>query len=347
MKACILTDFGGPENFRIVEQQSPVAEAGQVLVRVAASAVNFGDTVIRAGKSGLPLQPPIVLGSEVAGTIEAVGPDVAGFTPGQRVFGAFWAGGGITGGYASHAVVDARGVFPLPDAVDFATALALGLTGITALQLARRHALEGRTVLIQSPTGGVGSLLVRLARREGAARILGIVGQPAKIEIARELGVDEVFVRKDGWHRAALDHTNGNGVDVAFEATGGQSAADSLSILANHGSLVIYGAASGSHAAISPEALSVLVGKAAQISGFSLWPLLSDPDRANAVLHDSFAELHGHLADGTLHAHIGHRFALAEVAEAHRLLESGKSTGKIVLGAFPCVLSPEPTGKRT
>lgn len=327
MQVISISEFGGPEKLVLHEVPTPVVAAGQVLVKVAAAGLNLGDAIIRSGRSGLELPMPFVPGSEVAGTISEVGEGVAGLSPGDRVLGAIFAEPRLDGGYAEYAAIAADAVFKLPDAVSFDAAVALAVQGLTAEQLLARNPVAGKRILIHSAAGGVGHLLVRLARLAGAERIVGTVGSAAKLELAAAAGADEAVMSSDEtWATRASGP-----YDIIFDAIGGEVSTASLPLLAPEGRYVIYGGASGSYPAFTSTQIIGVVAAAQTISGFSLWSLLGDPARKGPALRATYDRLFNAVVDGSLKPEIGHRFALSEAADAHRLIESRASRGKIVL----------------
>jgi NADPH2:quinone reductase len=327
MKVVSFSAFGGPEELRLVEVAAPVAGPGQVLIKVEAIGLNLGDAIIRSGRSGLQLPMPFIPGGEVAGTIVAVGENVSSIAFGDRVLGAIFAEPRLDGGYAELVTVAAEVVFKLPEAVSFDAAVALAVQGLTAEQLLARNHVAGKSVLVHSAAGGVGQLLVRLARIGGAGRITGTVGSAAKRYAAASAGADQVVVSTyPDWATEAPGP-----YDVIFDAAGGEITAIGLPLLAPEGRYVVYGGASGTYPSFAPAQIAGVTAAAQTISGFSLWSLLGDPARRGPALRASYQRLFGAVADGSLAVEIGHRFALAEATAAHRLIESRASTGKIVL----------------
>lgn len=327
MKVVSISRFGGPEELQFGDAAAPVAGPGQVLINVEAIGLNLGDAIIRSGHSGLELPMPFIPGGEVAGTVAAVGDGVSGRAVGDRVLGAIFAEPRLDGGYAELVAVSADVAFRLPDAVSFDAAVALAVQGLTAEQLLARNPVAGERVMVHSAAGGVGQLLVRLARLAGAARIVGTVGSAAKRDAALAAGADQVVVSSIAdWAREAPGP-----YDVIFDAAGGEITGASLPLLAPEGRYAVYGGASGVYPTFSPAQMAGVTAAAQTIAGFSLWSLLGDPTRRGPALAASYRRLFAAVADGSLAIDIGHRFALSDAAEAHRLIESRGSVGKIVL----------------
>ncbi|HEV2517520.1 MAG TPA: zinc-binding dehydrogenase [Devosia sp.] len=327
MKVVSISAFGGPEELRLGEAPTPTAGRGQVLIRVEAIGLNLGDAIIRSGRSGLQLEMPFIPGGEVAGTVAALGEGVSGLSVGDRVLGAIFAEPRLDGGYAEFVALSAEVAFKLPDVVSFDAAVALAAQGLTAEQLLARNPVVGKSILVHSAAGGVGQLLVRLARLDGAGRITGTIGGAAKRDAAMAAGADQVVVSATpDW---AIDAPGP--YDVIFDAAGGEITAVSLPLLAPAGRYAVYGGASGVYPSFGPTQMAGVTAAAQTIAGFSLWSLLGDPQRRGPTLTASYERLLGAVADGSLRVDIGHRFALADAAEAHRLIESRGSVGKIVL----------------
>ena len=327
MKVVSISRFGGPEELQLAEVPTPIAGPAQVLIKVEAVGLNLGDAIIRSGRSGLELPMPFVPGGEVAGTVAAVGDGVSGLAVGDRVLGAIFAEPRLDGGYAEFVAISADVAFRLPDAVSLDAAVALAVQGLTAEQLLARNPVAGKSVLVHSAAGGVGQLLVRLARLAGAARIVGTVGSAAKRDAALAAGADQVVVSGEADWAAEVPGP----YDVVFDAAGGEITSASLPLLAPEGRYVVYGGASGVYPSFGPAQMAGVTAAAQTIAGFSLWSLLGDPVRRGPALAASFGRLFGAVADGALAVDIGHRFALADAAEAHGLIESRGSVGKIVL----------------
>ena len=330
MKANVLDQFGSADNFIWRELPMPSLDRNDVLVRITASGVNLGDTMLRSGNSGMDLPLPLVLGSEAAGVVEALGSDVTGLTIGQRVLAAPFAAGGLGGGYGTQIALPAAGVFALPDQVSDEAAVALGVAGVTAAQLVNRVPLEGRVVVAHAAAGGVGNILLQLVRSAGARMVIATVGDMKKAASLEGLGADRVLDSRGDWAEETGVLTGGRGPDVIFDAVGDELSRQGLSILAPEGSFVAYGGASGSYPAISAAEMPSFVMKCQTLVGYSMMPMLMN-GTARASIEASFASLHARVIDGTLRPLIGQKFRLNEVAAAHRLLESRQSVGKIIL----------------
>ncbi|AJT61940.1 hypothetical protein T261_0249 [Streptomyces lydicus] len=320
MRAIELAKYGGPEVLKVVQADVPEPGPGQVSIDVAYAGVNFADLKARAEGYRVPALP-FRPGLEVSGRVRAVGTGVTGLSVGQEVT-ALTDGGA----YAEVAVAEAATVFPLPQGVDLRTAATLPTVLPTAYALL--HAVgrlqPGETVLVQGAAGGIGTAVGQLAKAAGAGAVYGVVSSAAKAEYARAHGYDEVFV--GDFQKAVRTATGERGVDLALDPVGGETLRASLSSLAAFGRLVSFGNAS------SAEPWSVgqpdLYPTGVSVGGFSILMLARTAPAALRVLAErAFAEV----ADGTVSLPVTAEFALSEAAEAHRLMGSRTSTGKLLL----------------
>ncbi|HUB34134.1 MAG TPA: quinone oxidoreductase, partial [Bryobacteraceae bacterium] len=253
MKAIQVKETGGPEKMQFVDVPTPTPGPGQALVRIAASGVNFIDVYFRMGlyKADLPLTP----GSEAAGTVEAVGPNVTEVVPGQRVAYAM-----ARGSYAEYALVPASLLVPIPDGLDFETAAAVMLQGMTAHYLTHStFALKpGDACLVHAAAGGAGGLTVQMAKMLGA-RVFGTVSTEEKARIAREHGADEaILYTQQDFEMEVKRLTGGRGVDVVYDSVGKTTFDKSLNSLRPRGMMVLFGQSSGP---VPPFDANILNGK--------------------------------------------------------------------------------------
>jgi len=325
MKAAQISRFGGPEVFEIVDLPTPDFGPRQILVRVAASGVNFAETKLRQNKF-YPITLPIVLGSEVAGTVEAVGSEVTEFSVGDRVAAPLFADVAKEGGYAEMAAVSADVAVRLPDNLSFDLAVAAMAQGMTALYMVKTIEPAGKRVLITSAAGGVGSLLVQLCKNAGAETVVGAVGSDAKLQTVSDLGADGVVTYgKDGWVEAVTDKLGGQ-PDIIFDGAGGDVIPACLEMLAAFGKYVLFSSRSMEHLSIGPAEAGRLNFMNQSIVGWSIVGF-SSPEHVRTGL----AELYGLIAEGHVTPIVGRRYPLSEIAEAHRALESRDTIGKVLL----------------
>ncbi|MBI1851813.1 MAG: quinone oxidoreductase [Planctomycetes bacterium] len=327
MKTIQMRRFGGPEVFEVVEAPTPIPSPGQALVRVRAAGVNFAETLMRENRYAVTPELPAVLGTEVAGTIESLGDGVEGLAIGTRVAAPLFAAGSFLGGYAECALIDAGFVVPLPDALSFEVATALMVQGLTALYLTQQSPPSGKTVLISAAAGGVGSMLIQLAKHTGAATVIAAASTDDKLDFARSLGADAcVDYTQTDWAAQARAACGGTGPDIIYESVGGAVTKTSLDLLAPRGELVVYGALNIQSFHLGVPELLGLIFKNQSVTGFALAPLLT---------HDGLESGLAKLFDLTLRGHltvmIGGSFPLERAADAHRALEGRRTTGKLVL----------------
>lgn len=318
MKAIRIHAPGGPEVLALEDVPLPEPGPGQARVRLHAIGVNFIDVYHRTGLYKVPT--PFSPGSEGAGVVSAAGPDVS-LRVGDRVA---WAG--VLGSYAEEAVVPAEKLVPVPAGLEWEDAAAAPLQGMTAHYLATdTHRLKaGQTALVHAAAGGVGLLLVQVAKMKGA-RVLGTVSTPEKAELAREAGADEtILYTQEDFQEAVQRLTGGRGVDVVYDSVGRTTFDRSLESLALRGTLALYGQSSGVVPPVDPARLAV---KGAFLTRPTLWHYTATREELLARAGDVFSWI----ANGLLKLRVHRTYPLADAAEAHRLLESRQSVGKLLL----------------
>lgn len=320
MRAIRVAAYGGPEVLQPIDLPAPRPGPGELLVRVEAAGVNFIDVYQRTGLYPGPL--PFVPGEEGAGVIDALGEGVSGFRIGERVAWAM-----VRGAYAEHALVGADRAIAVPETVGPRLAAALMLQGMTAHYLCTStYPLKaGDTCLVHAAAGGVGLLLVQMARRRGA-RVIGTVSTPEKAHLAREVGADDVILYTEvAFAEAVRELTGGRGVEVVYDSVGRATAEGSLASLAPRGMLVFYGNSSGPAPAIDPLNLT------RRGSLFLTRPSLAHYVADRPSLEARAGEVLGEAAAGRLRVRIHRTYPLADAAQAHRDLEERRSSGKLLL----------------
>lgn len=319
-KAVVVRATGGPDALEFTDVEAKSPGAGELLVDVAAAGVNFIDCYHREGRYPLPL--PFGLGLEGSGRVSAVGADVTGFAAGDRV-----AWSQSLGSYAEQAVVRAGDAVPVPDGVDDETAAALLLQGLTAhyLVASTYPVQQGDTVLVHAAAGGVGLLLVQLAKARGA-RVIGTVSTEAKEALAREAGADEV-IRYDltDFAPEVRRLTDGVGVAAVYDGVGATTFDGSLASLKPRGVLALFGASSGAVPPVDPQRLN----QAGSV--YLTRPSLGAHVATRDELEWRAGELFAAIAAGSLTVRIGGRYPLAEARRAHEDLEGRRTTGKLLL----------------
>jgi NADPH:quinone reductase len=315
-----LNRTGGPEALRLERVPLPEPGAGDALVRLEAAGLNFIDVYKRSGLYRVPL--PATLGEEGAGTVVAVGPATEEVRIGDRVA---WAG--VLGAYAEYAVVPASRLVPLPDGVSASLGAATMLQGMTAHYLATSTypLRQGHRCLIHAAAGGVGLLLVQIAKRCGAY-VIGTAGSEDKAELARRAGADEVIVyTREDFSLEVRRLTDGRGVQVIYDSVGRSTFLPGLELLAPRGTMVLFGQSSGPVDPIEPQLL------AQKGSLFLTRPTLGHYVATREELLGRSGELFGWIAAGELNVRIGAELPLEQAAEAHRALEGRRTTGKVLL----------------
>ena len=319
MRAIQIKTTGGPEVMELVELPTPKPGAGQVLVKIEASGVNFIDTYLREGR--YPAELPFIPGQEAAGTVVALGGGVSGFAVGDRV-----AWNGTRGTYAEFACAPADDLLRIPDGISFLQAAAVLLQGLTAHYLSHdTYAIRaGEAVLIHAGAGGVGLLLTQMAKRLGA-RVLTTVSTEQKAELSRAAGADKVILYTiESFVEEVKRQTDGDGLPVVYDSVGKTTFEDSLKCLRPRGLLALYGASSGAVPAMDP--IRLMAG-----SLYLTRPTLKDYVRRRSDLERRAADVFGWVADGELHVRIGATYRLEDAAQAHRDLAGRKTTGKVLL----------------
>ena len=321
MLAIQILRTGGPEVLEPVELPRPAPGPGQILIRHEAIGLNFVDTYMRSGL--YPVTPPLVLGSEGAGVVEAVGEGVTRFRPGDRA--AY--GTGSLGAYAEYNVVPEDRAARLPEGIDPRTAAACMLKGMTAEYLLLRcfPVKAGDAILVWAASGGVGSILTQWAKSLGAL-VIGCVGAEDKAELARAQGCDHVILYKQEDVPARVRQiTGGLGVRASYDGVGKASFEASLKSLGRRGVLVSYGNASGPAPAVEPLAL---------MRGGSLYvtrPTMVDYVTTREEHDASTAALFAVIASGAVKIRIGAEFPLRDARKAHEALQAGVTTGSVLL----------------
>jgi len=327
MKSIVLSRFGGPDVLSVQDGPAPTPAAGEALVRVAAAGVNFADTLMRRDAYVMSPPLPVVLGSEAAGVVTAVGAGVDAGWIGRRVAAPLFASNVHFGAYAEAVTIDARFLVALPDGIDDATAVALQAQGLSARHLVMQADPKGASVLVTAAAGGVGSLLIQLARLAGASTVVAAASSAAKLDLARSLGADAVVdYSKPGWDDAVLAATGGNGPDVIYDSVGGAITTRCLELLAPRGRALLYGALNPAAFSLGGADLVRMVFKNQWLGGFALVPQID----AEAV-RTGLDALFDAVARGDLVVLSGGTFPFSRVGEAHAALEGRRTVGKVVL----------------
>ncbi len=320
MKAIQVKQPGGPEAMELVELPVPEPKANEAVVKLAASGVNFIDVYHREGRYKVPL--PFTPGQEGAGVVTAVGADVKTLKKGDRVA---WAG--VLGGYAEYAALAADRLVTIPAGVTDQQAAAAMLQGMTAHYLSHDtyHLKRGETALVHAAAGGVGLLLVQMAKNIGA-RVLATVSTDEKAKLAREAGADEIILyTQSDFETETKRLTGGKGVDVVYDSVGKTTFEKGLNVLRPRGMMALFGGSSG---AVPPFDLITLSQKG---SLYVTRPTMLNYTASREELTERSSAVFGMIAAGKLKLRIEHTYPLAEAARAHQDLEGRKTTGKLLL----------------
>ena len=320
MKAIQVQAHGGQDVLRFEDVPDPKPQAGQALVKLHAIGVNFIDVYHRTGLYKLPL--PFTPGMEGSGVVEAIGADVTEVQPGDRVAYAM-----AIGAYAERALVPSWQLVKLPAGVDFSSAAAAMLQGMTAHYLTHStYAIQrGDTILLHAAAGGAGLLIVQMAKHRGA-RVIGTVSTEEKARLARSAGVDEVILYTQTDFEAEVKRlTGGKGLPVVYDSVGKTTYEKSLNCLRPRGMLVLFGQSSGPVPPLDPAIL------AAKGSLYLTRPSLGHYSATREELLSRAGDVLDWVANGRLKLRVEKTMALSDAADAHRELESRRTTGKLLL----------------
>ena len=315
MKAVRVNELGGADKLTLEEIEKPTAKADEVLIKVAAAGINYADTMMRAGNYLTKPPLPFTLGYEVAGTIESLGESVKHLKVGQRVLATT-----SSGGYAEFATAKANQVIPIPDELGFGESTALLVQGLTALGLLN-GTKAGDSILVHAAAGGVGTILVQLAKYKGL-KVIGTASSEQKLQKVIELGADvAINYTEPDWTEEVLQATEGKGVNWIIEMVGGDIVGKNLKVLAKHGTMWIYGSASNQDFKVS---VLSLMAKNHSIHGY--W-LMNEPVENRIAFTKELLE---HIKSGRLKIQVT-EFPLEKAREAHEAIGARKTTGKVVL----------------
>ncbi len=326
MKSIQIHQYGGPEVLQRIDAPLPVAASGTLLVRVHHAGINFMDIHTRQGKyeksRTYPVRLPCTLGMEGAGVVTAIGEGVNTHAVGDRVAWCI-----VWGSYAEYAVVPAWQAVKVPDALPLDLAAVSVFQGYTAHYLAHDVGQlgPGKSCLVHAASGGIGQVLIQLAKRSGA-RVFATTSSADKAAVARERGADLVVLYDNGGFVEAIrEATGGQGVDVVYDSIGKTSLRDSFRVTRTRGLIVNYGNVSGSVQDLDPLEL----GESGSL--FLTRPRLADHLRDAAEIRGRADDIFGALLDGSLNISIAGRYTLDNVEEAHAAYEERRMVGKPVL----------------
>lgn len=321
MRAVQVVAFGGPERMRVVELPVPRPARGELLIRLRYAGVNFADSHFREGGRGGT--PPFVLGVEGVGEVAALGAEVEGWAEGERIV--YW--NPLPGSYAEYAVVPAWRAVRVPEHVPSEVACALMVQGTTAHYLTHdTFPLScGQTCLILAAAGGVGRIMIQLARMRGA-RVIAVVGSSAKADVARACGAHDVLNhRVADFADAARELTQGEGVDVVYDSVGADTYLRSIAAVRRRGMCVIFGVASG----LVPPFDTALLNQSGSI--FLARPNMTHHLTSENEIHTRMSYLFTLYGNGKLSISGGLHYSLDDAASVHRMMNRRDSIGKYIL----------------
>ncbi|MFQ5741817.1 MAG: zinc-binding alcohol dehydrogenase family protein [Acidobacteriota bacterium] len=325
MKAIQISETGGPEVLDYVELETPTPGAGQVLVRTESISINFADVLIRRGL--YPMMPPLpaVPGFEASGVVEVIGDAVTPVEVGQRVS---FMGNGC---YAEYVLVDAAALIPIPDVLDSDTAAAFPINYLTAYHMMHTMAKleEGQSILSYAAVGGVGIAVIQLAKLAGF-KVIGLTSSDEKIARARELGIDHIVNYKtQNVVETVRELTRGKGVELILDSVAGPAFHNNFEMLAPLGQVIWYGLAAGPPPENLLRPLRTHFGKGVGVRTFHLFYSIAEP--FPQLMAESIQTLVRYLVEKKVRPVIHDRIPLKEATQAHRLLESQKTVGKLIL----------------
>ncbi|MFB2772795.1 zinc-dependent alcohol dehydrogenase family protein [Pelatocladus sp. BLCC-F211] len=330
MKAVLMTAPGNPEVLQLQDVTNPGVPVGEteLLIHLRAAGVNPIDTKLRKRGTFYPDQMPAVLGCDGAGVVEAVGAGVKNFSVGDEVYFCNGGLGGHQGNYAEYTTIDERFAAHKPKSVSFAVAAAAPLVLITAWEaLYERGRLEpGDRVLIHAGAGGVGHVAIQLAKLKGAD-VCTTVSSQEKADFVKQIGADyPIFYKKTDFVQAALDWTGGEGVDLAFDTVGGETFHQTFPAVRMYGDIVTILEPNANTVWRTARNRNLRIGLELMLT-----PMLQGMVEAQHHQAEILAECAKYIDAGKLKIHVSHELPLASAAKAHQLIESGSTTGKIVL----------------
>jgi NADPH:quinone reductase len=321
MKAIRVHSYGGPDVMKYEDVAEPKPAKGEVLVKIAAAGLNFIDVYFRSGLYKVA-QLPFIPGQEGAGTVAAIGDGVTEVNLGDRVAYAM-----TQGAYAEYGVVPAWRLVKLPENIDFKSGAAIMLQGMTAQYLTHSTfpLKPGHKALVHAGAGGVGLLLIQVAKKLGAT-VYTTVGNEAKADLARGAGADETIIYSNQDFEAEVKRlTGGRGVDVVYDSVGATTFDKSMSCLRPRGYMVLFGQSSGPVPPMDPGVLFI------KGSLFLTRPSLTHYASTRDEILSRTADLFRWFGAGELKVKVDHVFKLEEAAKAHQALEGRRTTGKVVL----------------
>ena len=326
MKSILVRERGGVDVLSFTDVPKPKIEKNDILLKVSAVGVNFADIMQHQGTYPLQLPLPYTPGMETIGIVEDIGSNVENVRIGERI-----AAVSMAGGYAEYVLIKPEQIIRVPDEISDRQALALAIQGLTAYLLLNYAAKirPGESVLVHAAAGGVGNLLVQIAKLMNAGDVLGTAGTVQKRNRIKSWGVDyAIDYNNPNWDKDVLEITNGEGVDIILDPVGGSATVQNLSCLAVEGRFVNYGWLSGDYPSLTPEQCQNLLFKNQSVSGFAVNVVMErNPD----LIEAAFQQLFNWVLQGKLKPVLSADFLLEDAAKAHQAILDRKTMGKVIL----------------
>lgn len=327
MKSIRVKTRGGCEVLKYQDEIKPDCTSNRVLLKIIAAGINFADIMQHQGTYPLQLPLPYTPGMEVIGIVEEVGAEVTDVRLGERVAAISFE----AGGYAEYILANPEQVIHVADAIDEHTMLALLIQGVTAYLLLDYAAniRSGESVLVHAAAGGVGNLLVQLAKLMNAGDVFGTAGTETKREMIKTWGVNHAIdYNYPNWHENILEITQGKGIDVILDPVGGSAIAQNLSCLGIEGRFINYGWLSGSYPSLTPIQCQNLLFNNQTVSGFAFNVVM---ERHPNIINTALTQLFAWVQTGKLKPILGQVFPLKDAEMAHAAILERKTTGKVIL----------------
>ena len=327
MRSIIVRERGGVDALTFTDLPKPKVGTDDILLKVDAVGVNFADIMQHQGTYPLQLPLPYTPGMEAIGTVEDIGNRIENVVIGERIAAISF----VAGGYAEYILVKSEQIVRVPNKIDNHQALALLIQGLTAYLLLNYAAKirQSESVLVHAAAGGVGNLLVQIAKLMNAGKIFGTAGTPQKRSQIKSWGVDyAIDYNLANWHEEIISLTDGKGVDLILDPVGGSATVQNLSSLGVEGRLVNYGWLSGNYPSLTPQQCQNLLFKNQSVSGFAVNVVMA---RHPNLIETVFKQLYDWVWQGKLKPTLGAVFQLEEAAKAHQAILELKTVGKTIL----------------
>ena len=327
MKSILVKERGAADVLEIVELPKPDISTNDILLKISAVGVNFADIMQHQGTYPLQLPLPYTPGMEMIGIVESVGSEVKNINIGERIAAISF----MAGGYAEYAVVKPQQIIPVPNDISDRQALALLIQGLSAYLLLSYAARvrQGESLLVHAAAGGVGNLLVQIAKLMNAGHVFGTAGTTQKRDRIKTYGVDyAIDYNSSNWHEDIIEITDGKGIDIILDPVGGSATAQNLSCLSVEGRLINYGWLSGNYPSLTPKQCQTLLFNNQSVSGFAVNVVM---ERHPNLVDAAFRQLFDWVMRDKLKPVLGSVFHLEDATKAHQAIINRETTGKVTL----------------